>query len=474
MKVLSSAGAIYFLSKLKSLFATKTVFGKSGSGASSGLVPSPGTTAGTTKYLREDGTWQVPPNTDTDTHYTTHMYAGSGSAANATTTNGNTKLSVADNSTVRNSVTIKGTGATSVTSDASGNITINSTNTTYSNMTAATASAAGSAGLVPAPAAGKQASFLRGDGTWAVPTDTNTHYTTHLYAGSGSAANAATTNGNTKITLTDDSTVRNSVTIKGTGATSVTSDASGNITINSTNTTYSNMTAATASAAGSAGLVPAPAAGKQASFLRGDGTWAVPTDTNTHYTTHLYAGSGSAANAATTNGNTKITLTDDSTVRNSVVIKGTGATTVTSDAAGNITINSTDNNTTYSAGTAALLTAGTDTTKRVWTAKMIADYVSGKTKPGQSIAANGYVKLDSGLIIQWGKITGGSAVYSKQCSFPITFTSACYAVSFGYGGTAIDNSGGMCYFQATSLAKDSFTMGYYNPNIPVYYMAIGK
>ncbi len=47
------------------------------------------------------------------------------------------------------------------------------------------------------------------------------------------------------------------------------------------NTTYSNMTAATASAAGKAGLVPAPAAGKQASFLRGDGTWATPTDTNT-------------------------------------------------------------------------------------------------------------------------------------------------------------------------------------------------
>lgn len=48
-----------------------------------------------------------------------------------------------------------------------------------------------------------------------------------------------------------------------------------------TDTTYSNMTAATASAAGKAGLVPAPAAGKQASFLRGDGTWATPTDTNT-------------------------------------------------------------------------------------------------------------------------------------------------------------------------------------------------
>lgn len=45
------------------------------------------------------------------------------------------------------------------------------------------------------------------------------------------------------------------------------------------NTTYSNMRGATSSAAGSAGLVPAPAAGKQTSFLRGDGTWVVPTNT---------------------------------------------------------------------------------------------------------------------------------------------------------------------------------------------------
>lgn len=43
-----------------------------------------------------------------------------------------------------------------------------------------------------------------------------------------------------------------------------------------------NMTGATSSAAGTAGYVPAPAAGKQTSFLRGDGTWVVPT--NTTYT----------------------------------------------------------------------------------------------------------------------------------------------------------------------------------------------
>lgn len=55
-------------------------------------------------------------------------------------------------------------------------------------------------------------------------------------------------------------------------------DSSGNAYVNvpwtDTNTTYTNMGAASASAAGKAGLVPAPAAGAQAKYLRGDGTWA--------------------------------------------------------------------------------------------------------------------------------------------------------------------------------------------------------
>ena len=40
-----------------------------------------------------------------------------------------------------------------------------------------------------------------------------------------------------------------------------------------TNTTYATFTGATSSSPGVSGLVPAPAAGKQASFLRGDGSW---------------------------------------------------------------------------------------------------------------------------------------------------------------------------------------------------------
>ena len=71
----------------------------------------------------------VPSNAAfTDTHYTTHLYAGRGTAANAATTNGKTKLTVVDNSTTSDSVTIKGTGGTTVTSDENGVITIDSVN----------------------------------------------------------------------------------------------------------------------------------------------------------------------------------------------------------------------------------------------------------------------------------------------------------------------------------------------------------
>ena len=84
------------------------------------------TLAASTKYKLTAGgstyIFTTPPNTDT--HYTTHLYAGSGSAANAATTNGNTKITVVDNSAVRNNVTIKGILGTDVSSDASGNISI--------------------------------------------------------------------------------------------------------------------------------------------------------------------------------------------------------------------------------------------------------------------------------------------------------------------------------------------------------------
>ena len=54
-----------------------------------------------------------------------------------------------------------------ITPDATNDkITIAAKDTTYSSMTGATSSAAGTSGLVPAPAAGDQDKFLKADGTW--------------------------------------------------------------------------------------------------------------------------------------------------------------------------------------------------------------------------------------------------------------------------------------------------------------------
>lgn len=220
---------------------TNTTYSNMGAATSSaagkaGLVPAPAAGA-QGKYLRGDGTWQTPPNT------------------------------------------------------------------TYSNMGGATSSAAGSAGLVPAPAAGKQASFLRGDGTWVVPTNTtyakaNTttlglvmigyaengkNYPVELDGSGKMFVNVPWTDTNTTygVVGANGSTglVKNGSTVTSASGYTACPIVGGIPYYKDTNTTYANMKAATASAAGAAGLVPAPAAGKQTSFLRGDGTWVVPTNT---------------------------------------------------------------------------------------------------------------------------------------------------------------------------------------------------
>lgn len=69
-----------------------------------------------------------------DTHYTSKNIVGNSAkaTANATATNGNVYLNHLEENTVTSTHKISGSGATTVISDASGNITIGSTNTTYS------------------------------------------------------------------------------------------------------------------------------------------------------------------------------------------------------------------------------------------------------------------------------------------------------------------------------------------------------
>ena len=217
--------------------------------------------------------------------------------------------------------------ATKATQDAKGNVidqTYAKNSVIPTVMKGATSAAAGAAGTAPAPAKGDNGKFLRGDGTWNLPAtlaasryidglafngsaDIN-HYGTCSTA-AGTAAKVVACSGfalKTGAHIRVKFTVTNTVTptaaapltlnVNGTGAKNILYHGSavfsaGYLSANrvidfvydgtqfavvgdwDTNTRYSNMTAATASAAGKAGLVPAPAAGANTKFLRGDGTW---------------------------------------------------------------------------------------------------------------------------------------------------------------------------------------------------------
>ena len=77
------------------------------------------------------------------------------------------------NSTYIKSLTVSGRTITITKGDnTTSTVTTQDTNTTYGVFAKATADAAGGTGLVPAPAKGQQGLYLRGDGSWATPTNT--------------------------------------------------------------------------------------------------------------------------------------------------------------------------------------------------------------------------------------------------------------------------------------------------------------
>jgi len=128
-------------------------------------------------------------------------------------------------------------------------------NTTYSNFTTATASDAGLPGLVPGPAATYQNRFLRGDATWVVPTDTQPITYTISIAEPGSS--------NTNVTITPSS------------GTASTIQLTAGTFIKTTPSAASAQTTLDLSASGTA---------SSSNFLRGDNAWATPANDNTTYT----------------------------------------------------------------------------------------------------------------------------------------------------------------------------------------------
>lgn len=246
-----------------------------------GLVPAP-TTGANTKFLRGDGTWVVP----TDTVYT-HP-----------TTSGNKHIPSGGKS---GNILKWSADGTAVWGDEK----------SYSNFSGASASAAGTNGFVPAPAKGDQAKFLKADGTWGTPTDTKYTHPTHT----------AKTNGFYKVTV--DSLGHVSAT------TAVVKADITNLGIASD----SVMGAATTYAAGTKGLVPAPTAGANTKFLRGDGTWQT-IDTGT-----IVSGSTTAAAGASVITNPlSVAISDAAQIyQNGILL--TKNTHYTINSAGNIALN---------------------------------------------------------------------------------------------------------------------------------------
>lgn len=143
--------------------------------------------------------------------------------------------------------------------------------------------------------------------------------------------------------------------------------------------------------------------GKTITYTRGDNTTGTITtqDTDSHYTTGLKvcASATGTTHATATNGKMRINVLDNTTVRDSIIIQGTGATSVTSDASGVITINSPSysTGTTSTAGLTKLYTSTGTSTDGTMTRKAITDALSGKAASNHNHDGD-YVPLENGAV----------------------------------------------------------------------------
>lgn len=207
--------------------------------------------------------------------------------------------------------------------------------------------------------------------------------------------------------------------------------------------------------------------GKTITYTKGDNTTGTITtqDTDTHYTTGLKVCSSASgtANAAATNGNVRINILDNTTVRDSHLVKGAGATTVTSDASGVITINST--NTTYSTGTAStagltkLYTSTGTSTDGTMTRKAITDALAEYyPKTGGAISAsNATVKINDTSSDEKGACL---ILNTTKNHWAITGTSAALSIGYGDASYALfwpSGDGAVFYQSIASCNKNTST-----------------
>lgn len=145
-------------------------------------------------------------------------------------------------------------------------------------------------------------------------------------------------------------------------------------------------------------------------------------DANTHYTSlNVVAGTITGTTNTTTkltNGNVYLNHVENGSKTSSHQIKGTGATTVTTDANGNIIINSTDTdtNTTYSEGTGISFSGTTISNSGV--------------RSVASGSANGTISVNTNGIIADVKVKGlGSAAYTNSSDYQSAVTGAASTIT---------------------------------------------
>ena len=175
-------------------------------------------------------------------------------------------------------------------------------------MTGATSSANGKKGLVPAPSIANRLKFLRGDGTWQTAGNVDdvkvdgTSVVTNKVANINTMVGATSGTNGTKGLVPTPQNVDKDSFLKGNGTWAVPQDTTYNDFDGTTHGLVpapssgdsgylkhdgtweapagaSDMQGATSQADGVHGLAPKPLIANKDQFLKGDGTWATPTDT---------------------------------------------------------------------------------------------------------------------------------------------------------------------------------------------------